>query len=178
MINIFTIFHLKPFFIVIWGMFYFHPVHVSVTNIEIDTVKQQIDYSVRIFADDFAYAIEHLYEKSIALDDGISDKEKEIVIDYTNKMFEIIINGAKCLPECRKIESLDNSLWIYFNVRLKENNISSLKVINRLLLDLFFDQTNLTIVNLDGKQTGYTFNYLTREAEISIDEAGPNAKRN
>jgi hypothetical protein len=171
MLNIFTIFHLKPIYFAIWSMFSFHPVHVSVTNIEIDTAKQKIDYSVRIFADDFAYAIEHLYEKDIALDDGISDMEKEIVTDYTTKMFEIVINGTKCLPECQKIESMDNSLWIFFNVRLTENDISSLKVINRLLLDLFFDQTNLTIVNLNGKQTGYTFNYLNQEAEINVHES-------
>ena len=164
-----NIFFSKQLFFVIWSVFFFHPVHVSVTNIEIDTAKQKIEYSIRIFADDFAYAIEHLYEKNVLPDDGISEMEKEIVTDYVNNMFELVINGSKCLPECQRIEAMDNSLWIYFNIMPAEKEISSLKVINKLLLDLFVDQTNLTIITINGKQMGYTFNYLNQEAEIDVN---------
>lgn len=146
-----------------------HPVHVSVTNIEIDTETRKIEYSVRIFADDFAYAIEHLYEKSVRFDDGISEMERETVTGYINSLFKIIINGSKCSPECQKIETADNSLWIHFDIQMTEIEITSLKVVNRLLLDLFVDQTNLTIITMNGKQMGYTFNYLNQEAEIDVN---------
>ena len=128
-----------------------------------------MNYSIRIFSDDFVYALEHFYEKDILLADGISETEKEIVMDYVNSMFEIDLNGSKCVPECRKIEKMDISLWIHCNVLLAEKEISSLKVINKLMLDFFIDQTNLIIIDLNGKQMGYTLDYLNQEAEIHIN---------
>jgi hypothetical protein len=167
--NVFSIFLLKPILILAGSVFAFHPVHVSVTNIEIDTSKQKIEYSIRIFSDDFAYALEHYYEKDIIFTDGISREEKEIVTDYINNMLDIVINGSKCLPEYRNFETLDNSLWVYCDILLNEKEISSLKIINKLMLDFFVDQTNLTIINMNGKQTGYTFDYLNQEAEIELN---------
>ena len=64
---------------------------------------------------------------------------------------------------------MENSLWIYYNVLLTDNKILSLKVINRLLLNFFYDQTNLTIITMNGKQMGYTFNYMNQEAEIDVN---------
>jgi hypothetical protein len=84
-------------------------------------------------------------------------------------MLDIVINGSKCLPEYRNFETLDNSLWIYCDILLDEKEISSLKIINKLMLDFFVDQTNLTIINMNGKQTGYTFDYLNQEAEIELN---------
>lgn len=156
------------FLIISRSVLAFHPIHVSVTNIEIDTAKKKLEYSVRIFVEDFTYAIEHLYDKDILLNDGISDMEKEIVADYVTGLFEIVINGLKCLPECKKIETLDNCLWIYFDILISEKEIRSLKVINKLLLNLYVDQTNLTIITLNGKQMGYSFNHMNQEAEIDI----------
>ena len=169
------------FFTAFCNSHFYHPVHYSVTNIQIDTAGQKIEYSVRIFADDFTYAINHHYDKDIMLDDGISDMEKGVVTDYINCSFEIIINDSKCSPEYQKIETLENTLWIYFTVPLTDKEISSgkgmhcekeiisMKIINRLLLDLYPDQTNLTILTINGKQMGYTFNYMKHEAEIDIN---------
>ena len=165
-----SIFFIKPLFLLAGIAFTVHPVHVSVTTIEIDTAKQKMEYSIRIFSDDFAYALEHFYEKDILFTDGISETEKEIVIDYVNSMFEMDINGSKCVPEYQKMETMDNSLWIHFKVMLAETKISSLKVTNKLLLDFFPDQTNLTIFTINGKQMGYTFDYTNREANISVNE--------
>ena len=161
---------LKTVYILFGSILAFHPVHVSVTNIEINTARQEMNYSVRIFADDFAYALEHHYEMDISFSDGISGAEQEIVIKYINDMFVMSVDDSLCTPECKKIETIDNSLWIHFKVMLAETEISSLKVTNKLLLDFFPDQTNLTIFTINGKQMGYTFDYINREANISVNE--------
>ena len=63
--------------------------------------------------------------------------------------------------------------WLFSIFKFRKPTLtavdSSLKVINKLLLDFFPDQTNLTIVSINGKQTGYTFNYKIQEALININ---------
>lgn len=149
--------------------FALHPVHVSVTNVDVNTSKQEMNYSIRIFANDFEYALQHYYEKEIKLEDGISEDEKTIVITYVNAAFMMQVNGIKCTPVCNNIDVQDNSIWLYFNTSLPAKDITSFKIINKLLLDFFGDQTNLTIVTIDGNQSGYTFNYSDREAEIQLN---------
>ena len=149
--------------------FALHPVHVSVTNIDVNTSKQEMSYSIRIFANDFEYALQHYYEKDIRLEDGISEDEKTIVIAYMDNAFKMQVNGFKCTPVCNNIAVQDNSIWIFFNSVLPAKELTSFKIRNTLLLDFFGDQTNLTIVTIDGKQSGYTFNYADREAEIQLN---------
>lgn len=156
----------------------YHPVHVSVTNIELKSSEYSIEYSIRIFADDFEYALIHLFEKEISFKDGISPEEQKLVVDYINSRFGIIVDDLKCQPEILDIMVQDNSTWLYFRALLPEKEINTIKITNQVLLDFFPDQTNLIIFTIDEKQTGYTFDYLNQETEIIVNRPGKSNNEN
>ncbi|MFO7657770.1 MAG: DUF6702 family protein [Bacteroidales bacterium] len=148
--------------------FAYHPVHVSVTNIELKKSEQKIEYSIRIFADDFEYALMHLYEKEIALTDSVSEEEKKLVLMYISAGFGIEVDGIKQVPECGEIKYHDQSAWIFCEINLTDNEIKKIKVINRLLIDFFPDQTNLTVFSADEYQAGFQFDLTNHETEIDM----------
>ncbi len=146
-----------------------HPYRVSVTNIELDTLQHKIDYSIRMFSDDLQHSLRHFYERDLYITDSISHENKELVIKYVNTGFGILIDGTKLNLECTDIKIQDNSTWLYYQGLLPEKRTTKIKLINRMFLDMFLDQTNLTIFSVGEIQKGYTFNYLTQEVEIDLN---------
>ena len=146
-----------------------HPYRVSVTNIELDTMQHKINYSIRMFSDDLQHSLTHFYEKDFFFTDSISQEDKKLVLKYIDTGFGIIMDGIKLNAECTDIKVEDNSTWLYFNGPLPEKQINKIKLVNRMLLDMFLDQTNLIIFSVGELQKGYTFNYLTQEIEIDLN---------
>lgn len=146
----------------------YHPVHVSVTNIELKKAEQKIEYSIRIFADDFEYALIHHYNKEISLTDSITAEEKNLVLMYLNNAFGIIVDDQKHLPACGDLKFNDESTWIFCEVKLENKEIEKIRLVNRLLIDFFPDQTNLTVFSADDYQAGFQFDRLSHETEIDM----------
>jgi hypothetical protein len=147
-----------------------HPVHVSVTNLEISTEKNTIFISQKMFTDDFDLLFYHLYEKNIKPLSGkdLSEAELALINGYMKDAF-VVESGSTKLPlSFVRKEQNEESIWLYYTCPLPSKNISSLMLTNSLLLQLFDDQTNLVIVTFRGKDTGYTFNYNSWKSEIRL----------
>jgi hypothetical protein len=147
-----------------------HPVHVSVTNLDINTGKNTIFISQKMFTDDFDLLFYHLYEKNIKPVEGrdFTPNELSLINGYMKDAF-VIEAGSKKLPlEFVKKEQDKESIWLYYTCSLPANKIKTLMLTNSLLLQVFEDQTNLVIVTYLGKDTGYTFNYDKWKSEITL----------
>jgi hypothetical protein len=147
-----------------------HPVHVSVTNLDISTEKNTIFISQKMFTDDFDLLFYHLYEKTIKPMSGkdLSQNELALINGYMKDAF-VVESGNNKLPLSfvRKDQD-EQSIWLYYTCPLPSKNISKLVLTNSLLLQLFDDQTNLVIVTYKGKDSGYTFNYNSWKSEIKL----------
>ncbi len=147
-----------------------HPVHVSVTNLDINTEKDSIFISQKMFTDDFELLFYHLYEKNMKPTAGrdFSQSELSLVNGYMKDAF-VIEAGSRKLPLkfVKKVQEAE-SIWLYYTCPLPSNNINSLVLTNSLLLQLFEDQTNLVIVTYKGADSGYTFNYDKWKSEIRL----------
>lgn len=144
-----------------------HPVHVSITNMHYDENEKEINFSTKIFKKDFQLLFVHLNEINVDFDDITCIKDNRILIEkYIDKSFKLYANGQMLDISLDKIQTKSHDVWLYGTAEIKEP-IQSIKIINTLLLDLYFDQKNLVILSVKGKDYSHQFEIKNTEFEIN-----------
>ncbi len=148
-----------------------HPVHVSITNIDINYELNTTEISCQFFADDFRSIIQYKQNAELVLERNkeLTHQNIEEINNYIFSAFEITINNKEKISLDFKSKKQDEALiWLYYEGKIPVNDIENITLVNELMLDLYEDQTNLVIVNIDGQQKGYTFSYRKRTIDIEI----------
>jgi hypothetical protein len=143
-----------------------HPIHLTVTNIDYVAREGKAEISMRIFRDDFGFAIGHRYNAHInLLDDAFSAEEQILIQRYIDDMFLIRQDGDTVLLHFLRIEPNNEALFLYYKADLDKQK-KSLIFKNLLLMDLYADQKNLLIFGEHGKERGYEFTLDKQEIEV------------
>ena len=148
---------------------WFHPVHVSVTNLDLDPVRGKVELSVKIFADDFQDLIMNKYGVQLNIveqeepGDGIT-----AINQYMQDALRLVFNGR----EAARLEYVDSKLneqaiWLFYHCEFP-GRIRKVEVVNRVMLEKFSDQTNLMIVSYEDKQNGYRLDNKNTELSFII----------
>ena len=146
-----------------------HPVHVSVTNMEYFPDKQEIEFSTKIFMDDFQLLFIHLKELNIDFENQDTVKKyKSDINQYIDSHFKLKINNIDKAFTFNGFKNNNDAIWLYYNLKINEE-IKSIKIINTILLDLYFDQKNLFIFKAGDIEKAYQFNIKNREYNIDIN---------
>jgi hypothetical protein len=147
-----------------------HPVHVSITSLDINTEKDTIFISQKMYTDDFNLLFYHLYEKTVKPMPGkdFTQNELDLINGYMKDAFVVESGNSKLPLSFVRKEQDDESIWLYYTCPMPPNIINGLMLTNSLLLQLFEDQTNLVIITYKGADTGYTFNYNNWKSEIRL----------
>ena len=140
-----------------------HPIHVSMTNMDYSPDSSKIEYSVKLFYDDFQKLINYKYNTLIdfATLKRMTTKEQQSIIDYINRNLILTDDNQKVIDSKFtgwKVE--DFSVWLFFCANIKAE-LSSVTISNTIMLDLFVDQVNLVILQIDDLQKGFEFNKRT-----------------
>jgi len=120
-----------------------HKYYVSVTEIEFIKEEKSVQIISRIFIDDFEAVLRERYDEGLTL---MVENEKDVVEYYIEKYLKekikITINDN--IEEFNFIgeEYEDDIMLCYLEIQDIEQ-ISSIKVENKLLFDLFPDQKNI-----------------------------------
>lgn len=148
---------------------WYHPIHVSICNIDLDPGRGTVDLSVKMFADDLQDLIFHKYAVQLR----ITGQEKpgdqiDSVNRYIGESLKLEING-KATTGLQFVESRLNeeAIWLFYSYE-HGSSIRKVKVRNTLMLEKFDDQTNLLIVSYNGKQNGYRMNNKTTDLTFNI----------
>jgi len=148
-----------------------HPVHVSMTSLDVDAQRHEIRITQKMYTEDFSLLFYHLYEKNIRFTEGkdLTENERALVASYMDSAF-VLEAGKNRLPLIFAGKEQDGeSIWMHYTSTLPGEKIKALTLTNTLLLQLFEDQTNLVIVSLGEKQKGYTFTGNNWKADIQLD---------
>jgi len=133
-----------------------HPVHVSVTNVEYKTENELFEVSFKIFYDDFETIIAHRYNVQLYLGLANERKDKDVYFTkYVTDNFTFIADGDFLLPEFRSGKINENSIWLYYTYS-NTADVSEIIILNRLMMDLFDDQTNLLLFKYGSFEKGYS----------------------
>jgi len=147
----------------------FHPVHVSISNLDYLGEQNKMALTIKVFEDDFRLLFFHLNQVELDLKDSSNyNQHKELIIAYFNTNFKLETNASTKLKlEITEWKIQEDALWFSFEIQMKDE-IKMLKIKNTLFLDLYFDQKNLVILKTKDKELGYQFDYKTTEKEIRL----------
>jgi len=152
-----------------WYMF--HPVHVSVTNVDYVVDKNKIEFSTKIFKKDFKLLLYHLYEIQADFEkDTVSQKNRNLMEEYFSSHFKLTLDSdvnAELIFDNILIK--DEYIWFYYKINVEEK-IHRMEIINTLLFDLYFDQKNMLIYGYNQLEEGYLFNIQQTKHTIELDE--------
>ena len=128
------------------GVTSFHPVHVSVANIEYVDKNKKIDISFKIYIDDFEYIISHKYGIQFGID-SIQGSGNNInyINKYISESFELIINeNIKADINFKEEKTNEEAIWLYYKYSVPEK-VNKISITNSILMDLFMDQVMIEL---------------------------------
>ena len=129
---------------------WFHPLHLSISELVLNPQSSNLEISHRVFIDDLEAA---LSEQSGLVLDLTKPKDpqlaKKLVGEYLQKHFSLQINGKAVQPTYLGYEVEEDAIWAYMEVP-KVRQLSSVQVQNTLFFRRFTDQMNLVNVTVGG----------------------------
>lgn len=143
-----------------------HPIHVTLTNIEIFDTEEKGEITFKIFSDDFEIALENYSGHDLIINSDNETNELDTIISsYINSNFSIIFDNKKHDLQFLSKNNNHEATWLNFKIT-GIHTYDKINIKNTLLLDLYDDQKNLLIFKKGKLQKG--FNLSSRETEIII----------
>jgi hypothetical protein len=137
-----------------------HPLHISSTSLDFRTAQNRWELTIKIFSDDFEEALRLDMTNKENLDGWIS---KQMLIYFDNQLVE---SANLKLEEVKKKE---DATWIRYSFK-KSLPTSEIRVVNKLLLNLYSDQKNLFIFTMGRFQSALEFNARKTDLVISMQK--------
>lgn len=128
-----------------------HPLHITITNIDI--TGDSIKVIIRIFIDDFTLALmsENKITKTIKLTES-----NELINSYIKHHLILQTNKANLILKQSKSVFDDESIIIYLKTHI-DSQPSELTIENSLLCNLYGDQRNMVIISYLKNEKGIMF---------------------
>jgi len=147
-----------------------HPIHVSVVSLDHLIDSNRIDISVRLFYDDFQLLINHKYNLGLDFSKRtrLTSTEQLAITDYIRTSLILAGQDENTISadfKGWKVE--DVSVWLYFCAKTAPGFILT-KLKNTLMLDLYYDQKNLVIVQVNNNQMGFEFDKRVTSQIMSL----------
>jgi hypothetical protein len=148
-----------------------HPTHMSVTHIEIDTNKNTLNYSIRLFQDDVNYLITSLYHDELFHSTDTFDFHENLdkFENYFTCNLQITVDGKLLEKGKTEVKPSEYEFWLYGSYSLK-NTVEKLEIRNTILIDFHSDQTNLVIISYNKNEKGLTFNKNVTRQILTLAE--------
>jgi len=145
-----------------------HPLHMSVTNVEIVDNKAQV--FTRLFKDDLALAMKHKHNMEINwLDAQEWLTYEENVCNYVMASVLVHSKGEKAQVVSKPtLQVQKETIEITWALLLKSSQ--NFKINNFLLLDSYPDQKNMVIIHQNNSELGISFNHHKTSVTISNDK--------
>ncbi|MBN1158662.1 MAG: hypothetical protein JXA61_04715 [Bacteroidales bacterium] len=153
------------------SLFFCHPLHVTITSVDINHAQGEISVSHKFFTDDFSLLFFHLYEVNIIPEDNVAFTEKELgtIEGYMSEAFVLRPDQDSIVTfEYTGKDQNEDSVWLYFKGELPEGGCSNFILTNHIMFDLYFDQTNLVIVASEDDEKGLTFDWENRIFNVEL----------
>ena len=155
--------------------FSLHPVHVSVTTIEVIPDSSQVVVQVKLFTDDFQRLINSLNATELNL--GTKEENPEankLMVNYLAEHLFIDLNDKPVPLSFADRKMNEESIWVIMKAHIEKPKrgkfvLRSAKVENSILLDLYDDQSNLVIFSQgNGTEKGYMMNIANLRQVIEL----------
>lgn len=129
-----------------------HPVHVSLTGIDYDSMNQIYSVFVKVWSDDLDADIT-LWNTA---GERMTGKENELYNKYLTDRILIIEDGKQLKMTLLKAET-DGTEHRFDLEACGSRAVKNVTVINRIMTRLYEDQANMLLFSFNGIEDGYKF---------------------
>jgi len=147
----------------------FHPVHYSVTNIDLPKKSDTLHVTLKINAADLSLALSHLYNKPVSVAENSLANLDNFLMPYLKTRIRIKTNAEAqhdYILKDKKLEETD--IWLFLKLPIKQP-INEIIVMQAILFDVFMDQTNLIIFSDNSAEKGFQTTFDDREITIRLN---------
>lgn len=136
----------------------YHPIYVSVTEIEHNTSEHTLEISCKIFTDDFEKALRKIHKQRIdLLNPAMKESMNKVVNDYVQDHLTLKVNNNQLKMQFLGYEELEEGIVSYYQVN-DVTTIKELVVRNNILYDHQPEQLSLLHVTVKGKRRSTKLN--------------------
>ncbi len=144
----------------------YHPIFVTVTEIEHNAKTKSLEISTKIFTDDFEKTLRAAYKAKVDLLDGLQRAEMDkLVSDYIKKHLAISIDGKPAAIKYVGYENIEEAIYCYFEIE----NITApkkLTITNNVLYEYKKEQMSILHVTVGGKRQSTKLSNPEKLAEM------------
>ncbi|UII27996.1 hypothetical protein LVD15_06115 [Fulvivirga maritima] len=159
---------LKYFMLVVvfFGSEWFHPMHVSVCEINFNQKNHSLEFTHHIFIDDWEKSFrQSLKEPFLDITNpGKGRKTDDLLEEYLKNRFKVTVNGKEVLPKYLGHEVENDAIYCYLQLD-GVDQLKSVRVFNSILTEVYDDQVNLVHV-----EQGDDIKSMKFTSESKIDE--------
>lgn len=150
-----------------------HPLRLSLSEVEYEGEQQRLTVSLRLFLTDVNEALvfdPYSTELAFCTPNESPDAER-LLLDYLDQFFYIKANGKRLDLEIKskrlKGEGDNTTLGVLFEYQ-QPPPLTSLEIRNAVFTDLFFDQSNIVYVHVNGDSSSLMLNKKTTTHRLTF----------
>jgi len=151
----------------------FHPLRLSLCEIEYTSGKQLLTINLKLFLTDVneALVFDPNSRELAFCQPNESAQADQMLLDYLNQFFYVKANGKAVDLQIKhkKLsgEGDNTALGVYFEYQQRQP-LESLEIKNTVFTDLFFDQNNIVYVHVNGKSKSLMLNKKTTTHQLTF----------
>ncbi len=125
------------------GAFALHPMHVSVTEIEMDEKDTRLEIMMRVFIDDLEITLkESFQDPTIDILNPSKQTVDQMMATYLGAHFKIMLDNKAQVINYLGHEK-DNEAFVFYLEVSKVKNWKTIQVQNDIITEVYSDQSNL-----------------------------------
>ena len=142
-----------------------HPVYISTMSISI--IDKKIDFVMKLYLDDIEDALRLKNGFSISIDENQKlNSNYEYVEKYISENFKVYFNSEKVDLIFLEKKIINDVLELETSIQF-ENKIINIKIKNKILLDVYDNQSNIVFIKNLEKKKYYKFDISNTEKNIN-----------
>lgn len=127
-----------------------HPMHVSVTEIEMDEKDKRLEIMMRVFADDLETTLrESLKQPEFDISKQSTAALDAIMKEYLAPRFKIVVDN-KAVQSKYLGHELEGDAFIFYMEVPGVKKLKTIQIQNNIITEVFEDQSNLVHVTVRG----------------------------
>jgi len=147
----------------------FHPLHVSVCEMNFNANSNKFEFSQRIFLDDLELALNK--QNNLRLDlthTSATDQIDSVLNDYLKDKVILKVDGKTIPLKYLGHEVQEGVYWMYLESIAIANHFDEIQLKNDVLFELYDDQS--TIIQLNNEEKSKNFRLSRDKVEVSITD--------
>lgn len=137
-----------------------HPIHVSMTNVEWNEESKKFEIIIKLYRDDFELLLEQTTGQQIFFTQikTLTEVQNAAINAYLNQNLNITLNNHTIeFDQMKNWHTNGESVWLEYQITYSRK-IKRIAVKNKLMTQLFDDQTNLFIMSYNNTNIAHSFN--------------------